>query len=208
MPPNDRGYGHWRFARAFAVVERQSECGSKTAGMHVSQPMSHRRVLAAVVCFSFCRSNFSRLVSFHSLTDFFSVNRQSCYKLTDNFKLFRRKFYVSQQFLKSKKWICLFSCRKVIKQLKAWISSRVSAFKCHFCFLFVAVKMQKVVGNEQNQSRIFFLVSILSTTRNGFSLFSSCQREFILFFSCFSVLSKCDFSPKTSKFTQFQSRFS
>jgi len=31
--------GIWRFAGAFAVVERQSECGSKTAGMHVSQPM-------------------------------------------------------------------------------------------------------------------------------------------------------------------------
>ena len=28
-----------RFAGAFAVVKRQSECGSKTAGMHVSQPM-------------------------------------------------------------------------------------------------------------------------------------------------------------------------
>jgi pectate lyase len=27
---NDRGYGHWRFAGAFAVVERQSECGSNT----------------------------------------------------------------------------------------------------------------------------------------------------------------------------------
>jgi len=32
--------GIWRFAGAFAVVERQSECGSKTAGMHVSQPMN------------------------------------------------------------------------------------------------------------------------------------------------------------------------
>jgi hypothetical protein len=31
--------GIWRFAGAFAVVERQSECGSKTAEMHVSQPM-------------------------------------------------------------------------------------------------------------------------------------------------------------------------
>jgi len=44
---NDRGYGHLAvtvtrdvpFAGAFAVVKRQSECGSKTAGMHVSQPM-------------------------------------------------------------------------------------------------------------------------------------------------------------------------
>jgi len=41
--------GIWRFAGAFAVVERQSECGSKTCGMHVSQPMTHRRVLAAVI---------------------------------------------------------------------------------------------------------------------------------------------------------------
>jgi hypothetical protein len=32
--------GIWRFAGAFAVVERQGECGSKTAGMHVSQPMN------------------------------------------------------------------------------------------------------------------------------------------------------------------------
>jgi len=31
--------GIWRFAGAFAVVERQGECGSKAAGMHVSQPM-------------------------------------------------------------------------------------------------------------------------------------------------------------------------
>jgi hypothetical protein len=32
--------GIWRFAGAFAVVKRQSECGSKTAGMHVSQPVT------------------------------------------------------------------------------------------------------------------------------------------------------------------------
>jgi hypothetical protein len=32
--------GIWRFAGAFAVVKRQSECGSKTAGMHVNQPMN------------------------------------------------------------------------------------------------------------------------------------------------------------------------
>ena len=30
---------HVSFVGAFAVVERQSECGSKTAEMHVSQPM-------------------------------------------------------------------------------------------------------------------------------------------------------------------------
>ncbi|MEI7501996.1 MAG: hypothetical protein WCJ61_01810, partial [Paludibacter sp.] len=32
--------GIWRFAGVFTVVERQSECGGKTAGMHVSQPMN------------------------------------------------------------------------------------------------------------------------------------------------------------------------
>jgi hypothetical protein len=42
--------GIWRFAGAFAVVKRQSEGGSKIAGMHVSQPMN-RRVLAVVVWF-------------------------------------------------------------------------------------------------------------------------------------------------------------
>jgi len=30
---------HLRLTGAFAVVKRQSECGSKTAGMHVSQTM-------------------------------------------------------------------------------------------------------------------------------------------------------------------------
>ena len=30
----------WRFAGAFAVAQRQGECGGKTAEMHVSQPMS------------------------------------------------------------------------------------------------------------------------------------------------------------------------
>jgi len=32
--------GIWRFAGVFAVVERQSECGSKDREMHVSQPMN------------------------------------------------------------------------------------------------------------------------------------------------------------------------
>ena len=35
-----KAMGIWRFAGVFAVVERQSECGSKTAGMLVSQPMN------------------------------------------------------------------------------------------------------------------------------------------------------------------------
>jgi len=36
----DRGYRHWRFAGVFAVLKRQSECGNKTAGILVSQPMN------------------------------------------------------------------------------------------------------------------------------------------------------------------------
>jgi hypothetical protein len=32
--------GIWRFAGAFAVVERQRKCGSKDREMHVSQPMA------------------------------------------------------------------------------------------------------------------------------------------------------------------------
>jgi len=47
LAANDRSFGHLPvsvtryvpFSGAFAVVERQGECGSKTAGMHVSQPM-------------------------------------------------------------------------------------------------------------------------------------------------------------------------
>jgi hypothetical protein len=42
--------GIWRFAGAFAVVKRQSECGSKTAGMHVSQPMN--KACVGIVLFS------------------------------------------------------------------------------------------------------------------------------------------------------------
>ena len=40
LPVTTEAMGIWRFAGAFAVVERQGECGSKTAGMHVSQPMN------------------------------------------------------------------------------------------------------------------------------------------------------------------------
>jgi hypothetical protein len=57
--------------------------------------------------------------------------------------------------------------------------------KKSFLFSFCRSQNAKSCRNEQNQSRKIFLVSILSTTRNGFSLFSSCQREFILFFLVF-----------------------
>ena len=47
LPLTTEAMGIWRFAGAFAVVERQSECGSKAAEMHslsrfigVSQPMN------------------------------------------------------------------------------------------------------------------------------------------------------------------------
>ena len=51
MAANDRGYGHGRFAGVFAVVKRQSECGSKTAGMHVSQPMNIGVCYGQLFCF-------------------------------------------------------------------------------------------------------------------------------------------------------------
>ena len=35
-----KAMGIWRFAGAFAVVKRQSECGSNTCQLHVSQPMN------------------------------------------------------------------------------------------------------------------------------------------------------------------------
>ena len=37
---NDRGYGHLAVCGSITVAQRQGECGSKTAGMHVSQPMN------------------------------------------------------------------------------------------------------------------------------------------------------------------------
>ena len=52
-----------------------------------------------------------------------------------------------------------------------------------FFFRYVTVKKRVSCRNEQKVGRNFFHVSILSTTRNGFSLFSSCQREFV-FQSC------------------------
>ncbi len=42
----------WRFAGVFTVALRQRECGSKTAGMHVSQPMN------IGVCYGFVASCF------------------------------------------------------------------------------------------------------------------------------------------------------
>ena len=38
--------GIWRFVGAFAVVERQSECGSKDRQMPVSQPMNIRECVS------------------------------------------------------------------------------------------------------------------------------------------------------------------
>ena len=57
--PNDRGYGHGRFAGVFAVAQRQSECGRKTRKVHVSQPVNIG-VCYAVVVLSFNCLIFSR----------------------------------------------------------------------------------------------------------------------------------------------------
>ena len=48
--------GIWRFAGAFAVVKRQSECGSKYC-RNARQPADDHSVLAAV--FSFCQNGNS-----------------------------------------------------------------------------------------------------------------------------------------------------
>jgi len=58
--------GIWRFAGAFAVVERQGECGSKTAEMHVSQPMRIGGCYAVVVCCLSVVFNFTFPLSCHS----------------------------------------------------------------------------------------------------------------------------------------------
>jgi hypothetical protein len=49
LPPTPEAMGIWWFAGAFTDALRQSECGSKACEMNVSQPITHRRVLA--VCF-------------------------------------------------------------------------------------------------------------------------------------------------------------
>jgi len=51
--------GIWRFAGAFAVVERQGECGSKTAGMHVSQPVPIGVCYALAIRFQSINWSFS-----------------------------------------------------------------------------------------------------------------------------------------------------
>ena len=59
LPITTEAMGIWRFAGAFAVVKRQGECGSKTAGMHVSQPMNIGVCYALVLFFLFTYSESS-----------------------------------------------------------------------------------------------------------------------------------------------------
>jgi len=61
--------GIWRFAGAFAVVERQGECGSNDREMHVSQPMNIGVCYQPVVFFSF------RLFRFQPMSEISLVNR-------------------------------------------------------------------------------------------------------------------------------------
>ncbi len=60
--------GIWRFAGASLSPKRQGECGSKTAGIHVSQPMTHRRVLPTgrwlYIIVSCCFDSCSWLICF------------------------------------------------------------------------------------------------------------------------------------------------
>jgi len=57
--------GIWWFAGAFAVVKRQSECGSKTSKLHVSQPVPISVLWARRLCNNLIRNvlvvqNFDR----------------------------------------------------------------------------------------------------------------------------------------------------
>ena len=47
-PLTTEAMGIWRFAGAFTVAERQSECGSKNLQNALQPPTAHRRVLAVV----------------------------------------------------------------------------------------------------------------------------------------------------------------
>ena len=47
MGANDRGYGHWRFAVAFAVVKRQKEMRAQNPQSAQKPACEHRRVLGA-----------------------------------------------------------------------------------------------------------------------------------------------------------------
>ena len=50
VAPNDRGYGHWRSAGAFAVVKRQKRKRALNR-RNARQPANeHRRVLGAAAC--------------------------------------------------------------------------------------------------------------------------------------------------------------
>jgi len=52
MPPNDRGYGHGRFAGVFPVVKRQKEMRAQNP-LSARQPAcDHRRVLGAAFLLS------------------------------------------------------------------------------------------------------------------------------------------------------------
>jgi hypothetical protein len=60
MPPNDRGYGHGRFAGEFPVVKRQKEMRAQNLQSAHKPACDHRRVLAAVV---FVKSVFVNIKS-------------------------------------------------------------------------------------------------------------------------------------------------
>ena len=86
---NDRAYAHLRFAGAFTFAKRKSECGSKTAGMHVSQQVSIAYVMWSFFlsfCYDFCcfgsysnsrnRTTIKfQKVSFNSVTENYTICR-------------------------------------------------------------------------------------------------------------------------------------
>ena len=64
MPHNDRGYGRPAVCGSLTVAKRNSECGRKTCGTHVSQQANIGVCYGVVICFRVCFSFISFFNSF------------------------------------------------------------------------------------------------------------------------------------------------
>ena len=57
LPPNDRGYGHPAVCGSITVAKRNSECGRKTCGMHVSQQVNIDTMIKSKLFYTFFLEN-------------------------------------------------------------------------------------------------------------------------------------------------------
>jgi hypothetical protein len=80
---------------------------------------------------------------------------------------------------------CLYSCRKVLKPIKSRIFNKFFMFESRFSSFFASVERRKCSRNEQIEVEKIFRLIVLSTTRNGFSLLSSCYESLFLYFLSF-----------------------